>query len=374
VPRISPDASARAKFLEKLAELDERYVALESRLADPQVISNSALFTKLVREHGSLSRTVDLYRRLTKAEKGIAEAREVLESGDAELSEMARSEIALLEESRDNLFDELIRVFATEDEEAHRNVIMEIRAGTGGEEAALFASDLFGMYRHYAERQGWAVEVMDASVTEMGGYREIILSVSGQDVHKKLRYESGGHRVQRVPVTETQGRIHTSSCTVAVLPEAEEVEVDLKMEDVRMDFYRAGGPGGQKVNKTSSAVRLTHLPTGIVVAIQDEKSQHKNRAKALRILRSRLYDHYKTRVDKERQTMRVGQIGSGDRSDRIRTYNFPQNRVTDHRINFTAHNLDRVILGALDEIIDALVTYDTQARVKNLLESDLALK
>ena len=200
------------------------------------------------------------------------------------------------------------------------------------------------------------------------------ISVSGQNVNQKLRYESGGHRVQRVPVTETQGRIHTSACTVAVLPEAEEVEVNLNMEDVRMDFYRAGGPGGQKVNKTSSAVRLTHIPTGIVVAIQDEKSQHKNRAKAIRILTSRLYDHYKTQADKARQSMRAGQIGSGDRSERIRTYNFPQNRVTDHRINLTVYGLDRVILGDLDEIIDALVAYDSQQRIKTLLEGDLALK
>jgi peptide chain release factor 1 len=215
---------------------------------------------------------------------------------------------------------------------------------------------------------------MDLAPTDLGGYREVILSISGQDVNRKLRYESGGHRVQRVPVTETQGRIHTSACTVAVLPEAEEVDVDLKMEDVRMDFYRAGGPGGQKVNKTSSAVRLTHIPTGIVVAIQDEKSQHKNRAKALRILRSRIYDFHKTKIDKDRQTMRTGLIGSGDRSERIRTYNFPQNRITDHRINLSVHNLDRAILGEIDEIIEALVTYDSQQRIKILLESDLALK
>jgi peptide chain release factor 1 len=374
VPRITPDEAARARFLDKLAAVERRYVELETRLADPQTAANSALLIKLKKEHGSLSRIVPTYRRLREAEKGVAETAELAAGPDEELAAMAKAEGAELAELRDQLFDELIHRFAIEDEEAHRNVIVEIRAGTGGEEAALFASDLFGMYRRYCEKQGWTVEVMDSSPSEMGGYREMIFSVAGQSVNQKLRYESGGHRVQRVPVTETQGRIHTSACTVAVLPEAEEVEVDLKMEDVRMDFYRAGGPGGQKVNKTSSAVRLTHNPTGIVVAIQDEKSQHKNRSKALRILRSRLYDHYKTIADKARQSMRVGQIGSGDRSERIRTYNFPQNRVTDHRINLSVYGLDRIILGDLDEIIDALVAYDSQQRIKTLLEGDLALK
>ena len=374
MPLINPDEPAAQRFLEKLAEVERRYEDVEKRLADPAAISNSALLTKLAKEHGALSRTVDTYRRLKKARADLAGAREIAAADDGEMAAVARAEAEDLEKLRDGLFDELLRRFATEDEEAHKNVIMEIRAGTGGEEAALFACDLFGMYRHYAENQGWNVEVMDASPTEMGGYREIILSVAGQDVHKKLRYESGGHRVQRVPVTETQGRIHTSACTVAVLPEAEEVEVELNMDEVRMDFYRAGGPGGQKVNKTSSAVRLTHIPTGIVVAIQDEKSQHKNRAKALRILRSRLYDHYKTEADSKRQQTRQTQIGSGDRSERIRTYNFPQNRVTDHRINLTVYHLDRVILGALDEIIEPLIAYDSEERLKALLQSDLDLR
>jgi peptide chain release factor 1 len=374
VQRITPDEAARRKFLDRLADVEKRYQELEARMADPQTIANSSLFTRLVREHGSLSHIVDTYRRLKKAQEDLSGAEELSQGSDEELVVMARAEVTALSEERDQLFDELVRLFATEDAESHRNVIMEIRAGTGGEEAALFASDLFGMYRRYCEKQGWRVEVMDAAPTEMGGYREIILSIEGRDVNRKLRYESGGHRVQRVPVTEAQGRIHTSACTVAVLPEPEEVEIELNMEDVRMDFYRAGGPGGQKVNKTSSAVRLTHMPTGIVVAIQDEKSQHKNRTKALRILRSRLYDHFKTKVDRERQSMRVGQIGSGDRSERIRTYNFPQNRVTDHRINLTAHNLDRVILGELDEVIDPLMAYDSGERLKALLEGDLALR
>ena len=375
MPPISPDEAARSKFLQRLAEVERRFLELEQRMSDPATISNSGLLTKFAKEHGSLAHIVSTFREHKKAAAGLAEANEMIAAGgDDELVAMAEAEARDLAARRDRLLEELILLFATEDEEAHKDVIVEVRAGTGGEEAALFASDLFKMYRHYCENQRWTVEIMDASPTEMGGYREIIFSVSGRDVNKKLRYESGGHRVQRVPETETQGRIHTSACTVAVLPEAEEVEVDLKMEDIRMDFYRAGGPGGQKVNKTSSAVRLTHIPTGLVVAIQDEKSQHKNRAKALRILRSRLYDFYKTRVDKERQSMRVGQIGSGDRSERIRTYNFPQNRVTDHRINLTVYHLDRVVAGGLDEIIEPLLAYDSQQRIKALLEGDFAFK
>lgn len=370
MPR-SPEDASRDRFLEKLAELEKRYIELEGKLSDPEIISNSALYTTLVKEHGSLTHIIEPYRRLREIEKGLAGAREILEGGDKEMRELAEAEMDELEPEAGKLFDELVKVFATTDKEASKNVIMEIRAGAGGEEAALFAADLFDMYRHYAEGRGWAVEVMDSSPTDMGGFREIILGVSGRDVHRRLRYESGGHRVQRVPTTESQGRIHTSACTVAVLPEAEEVDVELDMEDVRMDFYRAGGPGGQKVNKTSSAVRLTHEPTGIVVAIQDEKSQHKNRAKALRILRSRLYDHYQSEMDRERQSMRVGQIGSGDRSQRIRTYNFPQNRVTDHRIKVTLYSLDRIILGELDELIEALIEYDSREKIKAVLDGEL---
>ncbi len=373
MPRINPDDAARQKFLDRLAEVEGRYVDLETRMSDPATIGNSALFTRLVKEHGSLSRVIETYRAFKKADDSLTGARELAEGDDPEMAEMAQVEVDELSARTDDLFDKLILLFATEDEEANRDVIIEIRAGTGGDEAALFAADLFGMYRRYSETQGWTVEIMDASPTEIGGYREIIFAVAGDSVHKKLRYESGGHRVQRVPATETQGRIHTSACTIAVLPEAEEVEVDLKMEDIRMDFYRAGGPGGQKVNKTSSAVRLTHIPTGIVVAIQDEKSQHKNRAKALRILRSRLYDHYKQEADSKRRDMRSTQIGSGDRSQRIRTYNFPQNRVTDHRINLTSYHLDRVILGELSEIIEPLLEFDSQERIKALLSGDLAL-
>jgi len=374
MPRITVNEQARLKFLEKLAAVEAKYAELEGRMSDQETIANSALLTKLAREYGALTHTIDTYRRLKSVEADLSGARELAEGDDREMAEMAAVEIKELQPKVEELYDELIRLFATEDKEAHRNVIMEIRAGTGGEEAALFANDLFSMYRHYAEKQGWTVEVMSASPSEMGGFKEIIVAINGSGVHRKLRYESGGHRVQRVPETETQGRIHTSAATVAVLPEAEEVEVDVKREEVREDTYRAGGPGGQKVNKTESAIRLTHLPTGIVVAIQDEKSQHKNRAKAWKILRSRIYDHFKTIAAKERQQTRSSQIGSGDRSERIRTYNFPQNRLTDHRINLTLYNLDRIILGDLDAVIDALIEYDSDQRVKALLESDLALK
>jgi len=368
-----PEEASRRRFLDRLAEVEKRYVELERRILDPEVISNSALYTTLVKEHGSLAHIVELYRRLRRIQENLADARDILESGDEEMRELAEAEIAELEPRAEGLFDELVKMFATTDKEAGKNVIMEIRAGTGGEEAALFAADLFNMYRHYAEGRGWSVEVMDSSPTDMGGFREIIFGVSGRDVHRRLRYESGGHRVQRVPETESQGRIHTSACTVAVLPEAEEVDVEINPQDLRIDFYRSSGPGGQKVNKTSSAVRLTHEPTGIVVAIQDEKSQHKNRAKAMRILRSRLYDHYREEIDRERQSMRAGQIGSGDRSQRIRTYNFPQNRVTDHRINLTLYSLERIILGELDELIDALIEYDSREKVKAVLEGELAI-
>ena len=373
MPKASPDEAAKARFLQKLSEVEARYIKLEGQLSDPEVIANSPLYAKVAKEHGALSHVVAAYRQLKEIDAGIREAREILEGDDEAMAELARSEIDDLEERKTRLFDDIVRLFATADQETERNVIMEIRAGTGGEEAALFAADLYGMYKHYAEKQGWKTEVLDASPTPMGGFREIIFSVSGHGVNGKLRYESGGHRVQRVPVTESQGRIHTSACTVAVLPEADPVEVDINPDDLRIDFYRASGPGGQKVNKTSSAVRITHEPTGIIVAIQDEKSQHKNRAKAMRVLRSRLLDHYRSQAEDKRQKMRSGQIGSGDRSQRIRTYNFPQNRVSDHRINLTLYHLDRIIMGDLDEVIEPLVRHDSRERVKAVLDGDLDL-
>ncbi|HVR73488.1 MAG TPA: peptide chain release factor 1, partial [Planctomycetota bacterium] len=285
---------------------------------------------------------------------------------DPLLRELAREEIARLEPILAKLTSELMDAVLVEDKDASKNVIMEIRAGTGGDEAALFAGDLLRMYSKYAERRGWKLEVLEQSPTDLGGFKQLVLSITGEFVHRDLRYEMGGHRVQRVPTTETQGRIHTSTATVAVLSEPEEVEIEIKESDIRMDFYRAGGPGGQNVNKTSSAVRLTHIPSGLVVAIQEESSQHKNRARAMRVLRSRLYDLRENERKEKEQTLRRTQIGSGDRSQKIRTYNFPQNRVTDHRINEN-FNLERIVHeGNLDALSEALRGHDRDQRIKEL--------
>jgi len=291
---------------------------------------------------------------------------EIIDDGetDAEMRELAEVEIEELRERLPELEQNVKVMLLPKDEADTKNAILEIRAGTGGDEAALFAADLFRMYQRYAEIKGWKVEVMDASETEIGGYKEIVSSISGNDVFSRLKYESGVHRVQRVPETESSGRIHTSAATVAVLPEAEEVDIEINDADLRIDTYRSSGPGGQSVNTTDSAVRITHVPTGIVVTQQDEKSQHKNRAKAMRVLRARLYEHERQQVDAERAAARRSQVGSGDRSERIRTYNFPQGRVTDHRINLTLHKLDRILDGeALDELVDALVTEDQAAQL-----------
>ncbi len=291
---------------------------------------------------------------------------EILEDAEAddEMKELAGSELEELRAREPEVENRLKFMLLPKDEADTKNAILEIRAGTGGDEAALFAADLFRMYQRYAENHGWKVEVMDASDTGIGGYKEIVSSISGSNVFARLKYESGVHRVQRVPETESSGRIHTSAATVAVLPEAEEVDVHIEDSDLRVDTYRASGPGGQSVNTTDSAIRITHIPTGIVVTQQDEKSQHKNRAKAMRVLRSRLYEHERQLIDAERAQARKSQVGSGDRSERIRTYNFPQGRVTDHRINLTLHKLERILDGeGLDEMVDALVTEDQAARL-----------
>ncbi len=356
------------RLRERLEEIAARYDELAEKMASGAPGLDMAALSK---ELGSLAGVVEQYRAYQEVEKGVEEARAILDDpeSDPDLRELAEAELEENAARLEAAEADLLKAFVIEDEDANRNVIVEIRAGTGGEEAALFAGDLFRMYVKYAERQRWKVEILDASPSDLDGYREVIFGVAGQGVYKKLRYESGGHRVQRVPVTEAQGRIHTSAATVAVLPEVEEVDVQIDPEDIRMDFYRASGPGGQKVNKTSSAVRLTHLPTGIVVTCQDEKSQHKNRAKAMRILRSRVYEKIRSEQEQSRAADRKNLIGSGDRSQRIRTYNFPQNRVTDHRINLTRYNLDQVMMGELDEIIDALMVYDIEQRTKDFLEN-----
>ncbi len=352
---------------EKLDEIAARYDELAAQMSSGEARLDMG---RLSKELGSLGPMVEQYRAYKVLETGVEEARAILDDpdADADLRELAEAELEENEGALQAAEADLMKLFVSEDADANRNVIVEIRAGTGGEEAALFAGDLFRMYLRYAEKQHWKVEMLGASESGLDGYREVTFGISGQSVFKKLRYESGGHRVQRVPVTETQGRIHTSAATVAVLPEVEDVDVELNPDDIRMDFFRSSGPGGQSVNKTSSAVRLTHEPTGTVVSCQDEKSQHKNRAKAMRILRSRVYEKVRAEQEQARVANRKSLIGSGDRSERVRTYNFPQNRVTDHRINLTLYNLDNIIMGDLDEIVDALMVYDVELRTQEFLQ------
>jgi peptide chain release factor 1 len=338
----------------------DRFEQLEQDLINPEVLSNPARITATAREHGSLGKLAKKYRKFKQIAGQIREAQQMIDGDDLELRELAESELPTLRDEREKLWSELLDLTVGGEDANRSRVIMEIRAGTGGDEAALFARDLFEMYRYHATAKGWKTEIMNHSATELGGFKEMVLSIEGEGVFRELQYESGGHRVQRVPDTETQGRIHTSAATVAVLAEPEEVEVDLKPDDYRLDTFCASGPGGQHVNKTASAVRLTHFETGIVVQCQDEKSQLKNKAKALRELAARVYNVKKQLEDAKRAAERKTLVGSGDRSERIRTYNFPQNRLTDHRIGLTLYNLDQVIAGNLQPVTDALIDYDRQ--------------
>src|SRR5262245_60531434 len=343
-------------MLERLAEIERRYEELERLIADPAVIANRHEYAKLARERAQLEATVDGYRERQRLERDLAEHRELLHDPDPEIREMARGELPAIEAQLTALEERLKALLLPRDPNDARNTGLEIRAGTGGDEAALFAAELFRMYTRYAERRGWRVEVLSSSPTGIGGLKEVIALVQGDGAFSRLKFEGGVHRVQRVPVTESQGRIHTSAVTVAVLPEAEDVEVELADKDLRVDVFRSSGPGGQSVNTTDSAVRVTHLPTNLVVTCQDEKSQHKNKAKALKILRARLLERAQKEQQSEIAANRRAMVGSGDRSEKIRTYNFPQSRVTDHRVNLTLHQLDRVLDGDLDAIVDALVT------------------
>ncbi|HJW69870.1 MAG TPA: peptide chain release factor 1 [Candidatus Binatia bacterium] len=343
-------------MLERLAEIERRYEELERLVTDPAVIANRREYAKLARERAQLEAVVEGYRERQRLERDIAEHRELLHDGDVEIREMARSELPAIEAGLAELDERLKTLLIPRDPNDERNTVLEIRAGTGGNEAALFAAELFRMYSRYAERRGWRVEVLSSSPTGIGGLKEVIALVQGDGAFSRLKFEGGVHRVQRVPVTETQGRIHTSAVTVAVLPEAEDVEIDLPEKDLRIDVFRSSGPGGQSVNTTDSAVRVTHLPTGLVVTCQDEKSQHKNKAKALKILRARLLDRARQEQQASIAANRRAMVGSGDRSEKIRTYNFPQSRITDHRVNVTLHQLDRVLDGDLDPIVDALAT------------------
>ena len=345
---------------QKLARFEE----LEAQLQAPDIASDIDRMIELQREHGGLLKVATAVRAYHELEENLAAAREMAEEEtDEEARAYAQSEVDELDAQRETMSAELEDLAAAGDAATRGSLIMEIRSGAGGDEAALFARDLFEMYRTFCERRGWKLEVIDSSATDLGGFREITFSVSGEGAFLNLQFESGGHRVQRVPETETQGRVHTSAATVAVLPEASEVEVTLDPEDLQVDTMRAGGPGGQKVNKTESAVRITHVPSGLVVKIQDEKSQHKNRAKAMRVLRSRLLELRETEANEARAENRRTLIGSGDRSERVRTYNFPQNRVTDHRIGLSVHKLDQVVQGDLDELIGGLLEFDRQERL-----------
>ncbi|MGA2621212.1 MAG: peptide chain release factor 1 [Thermoguttaceae bacterium] len=337
-----------------------RFEELERQLLDPEVLANSARLSAVAREHGSLAKLATKYRRFKNLNVQIAEARAMSEGPDPELRQLADTELPRLKAERETCWGELLDMMAGGEDSQRNRCLLEIRAGTGGDEAALFARDLYEMYKHYAEGMGWKVEIMDASPTELGGFKEMILGLEGEGVFRLLQYESGGHRVQRVPETEAKGRVHTSAATVAVMAEPEDVEIDLKPGQYTIEKMRASGPGGQHVNKTSSAIRLTHLATGIVVSCQDEKSQHKNMAKALRVLKGRLYEAKRQEEHRKRSTERRSKIGSGDRSERIRTYNFPQNRLTDHRVNQN-FNLESAIAGNLGPVIDTLVECHRQA-------------
>ena len=352
-------------LLKKLEEKAVRCEEVNELVQDPDLIRDQKKYKDVMREHSHLTALMEAYEEYKKVLQGIEDSKIIItEEDDQEMKEMAREELRDLEEKKPQLEDKIKMLLIPPDPLEEKNIIMEIRAGTGGDESSLFCADLFRMYTRYADMKGWKYEIMDASESEVGGYKEISFSISGKYVYGSLRYESGVHRVQRVPETETQGRVHTSAVTVAVLPEAEETEIEIRPEDVRVDVMRAGGCGGQCVNTTDSAVRLTHIPTGLVVIQQDEKSQLRNKEKAFRVLRARLFDLEESKKNAERAAARKNMVGSGDRSERIRTYNFPQNRITDHRINLTLYKLEQFMQGYVDEMVDALCIYAKEEQLK----------
>lgn len=349
----------------KLAFIEEKYELLSQKISDPEVIADIDSWRKLMKEHSDMTPIVEKYKEYKDIMRTISDAEEMLEDKpDADFEEMLREEIAEAKDKIPALEEELKILLIPKDPNDDKSVIVEIRGGTGGEEAALFAAELFRMYSMYAEKKRWRIEIMNSNATELGGYKEISFAVDGQGAYSRFKYESGVHRVQRVPETESQGRIQTSAASVAVLPEVEEVELEINPNDLKIDVFRAGGPGGQCVNTTDSAVRITHLPTGLVVSCQDEKSQHKNKDKALKVLRSRLYELMEAERNASIAAERKSQVGSGDRSERIRTYNFPQGRVTDHRINLTLYKIDAIMDGEIDELVDALATYYQSEKLK----------
>ncbi len=353
-------------MIKRLEQLKVRYDEINELIQEPDLVKDPKKYKDTMREHSYLTNLMEAFDEYKRVLQGIEESKIIItEESDQEMKEMAREELRELEEQQPEMEEKLKMLLIPPDPLEEKNIIMEIRGGTGGDESSLFVADLFRMYSRYADMKGWKYEVINMSETEVGGYKELSFSISGKYVYGSLRYEGGVHRVQRVPATESQGRVHTSAVTVAVLPEAEETEIDIKPEDLRVDVMRAGGPGGQCVNTTDSAVRLTHLPTGLVVIQQDEKSQHKNKDKAMRVLRARLFELEESKKNAERSAQRKGMVGSGDRSERIRTYNFPQNRVTDHRIGLTLYKLDQVMQGYCDELIDALCIYAKEEKLQN---------
>ena len=351
-------------MFEKLLEIEQHFDELSEQLQDPDVVSNQENYTKLMKEYKRLTPIVETFRALKKAQSDENDAKELLDGGDKELKELAEEELKAAKEQIEQLSEQLKILLLPTDPNDDRSVIVEIRGGAGGEEAALFAGSLYRMYSMYAESKGWKTEIINANETELGGFKEISFMINGEGAYSRLKFESGVHRVQRVPETETQGRIHTSTVTVAVLPEAEDVEIEINPADLQIDTFRSSGAGGQHINKTESAIRITHLPTGLIVECQDERSQHKNREKAMKVLRSRLYEAKQREQESKIASERRSQVGTGDRSERIRTYNYPQGRVTDHRIGLTLHKLEAVMNGDLDEIIDALTAADQAEKLK----------
>ncbi|CAM3603306.1 peptide chain release factor 1 [Cytobacillus oceanisediminis] len=351
-------------MFDRLQSVEDRYERLNELLSDPEIVNDPKKLREYSKEQSDIQETVDTYREYKEVKEQYQDARAMLEEKlDAEMREMVKEELDELEERKEDLEARLKILLIPKDPNDDKNVIMEIRGAAGGDEAALFAGDLYRMYSRYAEAQGWKIDVIEASSTGVGGYKEIIFMINGNGAYSKLKFENGAHRVQRVPETESGGRIHTSTATVAVLPEAEEVEIDIHEKDIRVDTFASSGPGGQSVNTTMSAVRLTHLPTGTVVSCQDEKSQIKNKEKAMKVLRARVYDKFQQEAQAEYDQQRKSAVGTGDRSERIRTYNFPQNRVTDHRIGLTIQKLDQILQGKLDEVIDALIVEEQSAKL-----------
>ncbi len=354
-------------MFDKLKFIEEKYQDLSSKIADPEIINDQPTWQKYIKEHASLKPIVDKYKEYKEVIEGIKEAKEILnESKDSELKEMAKMELDELEDQVEPLEEELKILLIPKDPNDEKNVIVEIRAGAGGDEAGLFAAELLRLYSRYAERKGWKTEMMSLNETGVGGIKEVIFMIKGNGAYSRLKYESGVHRVQRIPSTESGGRIHTSTATVAVLPEVDDVEIEINQNDLRIDVFRSSGNGGQSVNTTDSAVRITHLPTGMVVSCQDEKSQHKNKDKALKVLKARLYEQSMAEQNAEIADARKSQVGTGDRSEKIRTYNYPQSRVTDHRINLTLHRLGQFLDGEIEEVVDALITTDQTEKLKKL--------